>query len=159
MVKRKRTRRTKRGGGRRSRKRGGRGRNYESSSVRRRRTPAGRGIASLLKGIGKFAAKNAPKILKGARYLAGKSGNNTLKAIANSELLDDGASLISKRFGGRGAMKNSAVRAQAKNAVRKLIKMHGVEGAKKILRSYVRTRGRGVVGKVLGGLLSSILPF
>ena len=112
----------------------------------------GRGIGSLLKGIGKFAAKNAP---------TNKSGNKTLTSLANSELLDRGASAISKKFGGRSAtMKGSAAaKRQAKTTVRKLIKRYGVEGAKKILRTYVKTRGRGAVGKILGVILATILLF
>ena len=140
-------RRSKRSGGKRSGpkrkrggRRGGRGTSYETSSTRRRRTPTrGRCIGSLLKGIGKFAAKNAPTILKGVRYMANKSGNKTIKALANSDLLDQSASAISKKFGGRGSMKSSSVKKQAKDVVRKLIKVYGEEGARKILRSYMKT--------------------
>ena len=138
----------------------GRGGSYETSLTRRRRMPTGgRGIGSILKGLGRFAAKNAPQILKGARHLAGKSGNKTLKAIADSELLDAGANTLSKRFEGRGATKANKARAQARNAVNRLIKIYGKEGTRKILRSYMRAHGRGAVGKVLGGILSTIFPF
>ena len=142
---------------RRRSRRGGRGVGYETSSTRRRRTPAnGRGIGSMLKGIGKFAARNAPAILKGARYLAGKSGNKTLKSLADSQLLDQGSSALSNRFGGRSASK---LKTQARTVVRKLIRKYGEEGARKILIKYMSTRGRGVVGKVLGGILAKIFPF
>ena len=154
------TRRGRRAVGKRSRSRG-RGGSYETSSIKRRRTPTdGRGIGSLLKGLGRFAAKNAPTILKGVRYLANKSGNKTVKDLASSRLLDRGAAEVSKRFGGRGSSsKQNAARSQAKRAVRKLIKLYGVERTRNILRSYVKSRGRGVIGKVLDGLLSTILPF
>lgn len=139
----------------------GAGSRYESSNVKRRRTSnvSGRGIVSALKNLGKFAARNAPTILKGARYLASKSGNKTLKSIANSELLDMGADRLSAKFKGRGAMKRSSVKQQAKNVVRKLIALYGEEGTRKILRKYMSTRGRGVVGKVLGNILATVLPF
>ena len=120
----------------------------------------GRGIGSLLKGLGKFAAKNAPTILKGVRSMVNKSGNKTLKSIVNSDFLDQGASAISKKFGGRGAVGGGgAIKKQAKSVIRKLIRVYGEEGTRKILRSYMKTRGRGMVGKVLGGILASILPF
>ena len=138
---------------------------YETSLVKRRRTPTGgRGIGSLLKGLGKFAAKNAPTILKGARFLADKSGNKTAKSLMSSRLLDRGASELTKRFGGRGGKSmmmggNNSAKRKAKTAVRRLIRRYGVEGTRRILRGYVKSRGRGTVGKVLGGILSSILPF
>ena len=142
---------------RRRSRRGGRGVGYETSSTRRRRTPAnGRGTGSMLKGIGKFAARNSPAILKGARYLAGKTGNKTLKLLADSQLLDHGASALSNRFGGRGASK---LKTQARTVVRKLIRKYGEEGARKILRKYMSTRGRGNIGKILGGLFSNVFPF
>ena len=151
-------RRTRKAGRRYRGRRSGRG-GYETSSTRRRRAPTadgGRGIASVLKGIGRFAAKNAPAILKGARYLAGKSGNKTLKSLASSSLLDQGASAISKKFGGRGGGK---LKVQARAVVRKLVRRYGEEGARKILRKYMSTRGRGAIGKIIGGILGSIFPF
>ena len=114
----------------------------DSSMTKRRRTSSGRGIASVLKSLSKFAAADAPTILKGARYLAGKSGNKNIRRLANSSLLDTGAEFISNRFGGRGAMKRNAVRRQAKSVVAKLIKLHGREGARKIIASYMNSRGR-----------------
>ena len=163
---------SRRRGGRRSRKSGRKGRRgvhrsrrsgrgYETSSTRRRRAPTtdGRGIASVLKGIGRFAAKNAPAILKGARYLAGKSGNKTLKSLASSSLLDQGASAISKRFGGRGGGCSKQLKSQARAVVCKLIRRYGEEGTRKILRKYMSTRGRGAIGKIIGGILGSIFPF
>ena len=152
--------RTRKAGRRHRGRRSGRG-GYETSSTRRRRAPTadsggGRGIASVLKGIGRFAAKNAPAILKGARYLAGKSGNKTLKSLASSSLLDQGASAILKKFGGRGGGK---LKVQARAVVRKLVQRYGEEGARKILRKYMSTRGRGAIGKIIGGILGSIFPF
>ena len=162
---------SRRRGGRRSRKSGRKGRRgvhrsrcsgrgYETSSTRRRRAPTtdGRGIGSILKGIGRFAAKNAPAILKGARYLAGKSGNKTLKSLASSSLLDQGASAISKKFGGRGGG-SKQLKSPARAVVRKLIRRYGEEGTRKILRKYMSTRGRGAIGKIIGGILGSIFPF
>ena len=124
-----------------------------------RRTSSGRGIASVLKSLSKFAAANAPTILKGARYLAGKSGNKNIRRLVNSSLLDTGAEFISHRFGGRGAMKRNAVRRQAKSVVAKRIQLYGREGARNIITSYMNSRGREVIGKVVGSILSSILPF
>ena len=120
----------------RRRRRRGRG-IMDSSMTKRKRTSSGRGIASVLKSLSKFAAANAPTILKGARYLAGKSGNKNIRRLANSSLLDTGAEFISKRFGGRGAMKINAVRRQAKSVVAKLIKLYGREGARKIIATWI----------------------
>ena len=175
VARRKRNRSQSRSNNRRKRRRGskrnrnnykykggrGVGSAYESSYVKRRRTPNvhGRGILSALKSLGKFAARNAPTILKGARYLVGKVGNKTLKNIAGSKLLDIGAEKLSENFRGRGVIKRSAVKKQAKIVVRKLVALYGQEGTRKILRKYMASRGRGVVGKVLGGILSTILPF
>ena len=113
----------------------------------------------MMKNLGRFAAKNAPTLLKGARFLAEKSGNKTIQSLANSEMLDKAASMASERFGGRGSASKSQAKRQAKTAVAKLIKLYGTEGTRRILRAYVKTKGRGVVGKVLGGLLSTIFPF
>ena len=140
----------------------GNGMGYETSSTKRRRNPMmrGRGIGMLLKVIGRFAAKNAPTILKGARFFARQTGNKMLNKLINSKALDKGAEMISDKFGGRGAMPiPSSTKRQPKSVVRKLIKLYGVDGARRILRSYVRSRGRGAIGKVIGSILSSILPF
>ena len=141
----------------------GRG-NYNTATVKRRRNPptrlSGRGILSHVKKLATFAAKNAPTILRGARYLAKKSGNKTVSNIANSKLLDVAAKNVSKRFGGRGgALKPTAVKRQAKSVVNKLIKLYGAQGAQKILRAYLNTLGRGPVGSVIASVLGSILPF
>ena len=56
-------------------------------------------------------------------------------------------------------MKRNAVRRQAKSVVAKLIKLYGREGARKIIASYMSSHGRGFIGKVLGSILGSILPF
>ena len=152
---------------RRTRRRSGRGTNmYETSSTKCRRTPTtGHGIGNFLKGLGKFAAKNSHNKLKGARYLAEKSGNKTLRNIANSELLDKGADFAQGRFGGRGA---STVRGKDRRAVNNLVRKYVKAGARKILRAYVnqakrksRGKGRGfisTIGKV-ANVLRSILPF
>lgn len=134
---------------------------YESSNVKRRRTSNvhGRGIISKLKSLGKFAARNAPTILKGTRYLANKSGNKILQGIANSELLDMGAEKLSSKFKGRGALKKSSVKRQAKAAIRKLVALYGEKGTRKILQKYMSTHGRGLIGKVIANALKEILPF
>lgn len=139
----------------------GRG-SYNTTSVKRRRAPTnpnGRGIGSALKGLAKFAAKNAPTILKGARFLAKKTGNETIQNIANSRVMDTVARNISKKYGGRGVMKKSSVKRQAKTVIAKMKKLYGDEGTRKIIRSYLKTEGRGAVGNVLGGILSTIFPF
>ena len=136
----------------------GRGRSFDSSSVKRRRSKTdGRGLASAFKSIAKFAAKNAPTILKGVRYLSKKSGNKTLQSIAKSKLLDQGADYLSDKFKGRGV--RSSTRKQAKTLVNKMIRLYGRDGTRKILASYMRANGRGVIGKVLANILGSILPF
>ena len=153
---------------RRRNKRGGRGgsKRYDSTSVRRRRSPTvGRGFGNFMKGLTKFAAKNSKNILKGARFLAEKSGKKTLQNIANSELLDKGAEFVEGRFGGRGA---SRVRMRARRAVNALVRKYGKQGARKILRAYVnqakrksRGKGRGVISTIgkIANVLGSILPF
>lgn len=76
-------------------------------------------------------------------------------------MADRGARAISNKYGGRGArpIKGNSPRLQAKAVVQKLINIYGKAGTKKILAEYMRTNGRGSIGKILGGILSSILPF
>lgn len=140
----------------------GRG-NYNTSTVKRRRNPpanlSGRGIIDHIKKLAKYAAKNAPAILQGARFIANQSGNKTLSKYANSRLLDFAARKVSRKFGGRGVLKPTAVKKQAKTVVNKLIKLYGRQGAQKILRSYMKTVGRGPFGAMLGFALQNILPF
>ena len=161
----KRSGRRRKTGSKRGRNFGRRGRGtksmYESSNVKRRRSSNvhGRGAISKLKSLVKFAARNAPTILKGTRYLANKSGNKVLKNIANSELLDMGAEKLSAKFKGRGALKRSSVKRQAKATIRKLIALYGKEGTRKILQKYMSTNGRGFLGNLLGNTLSKLLPF
>ena len=95
--------------------------------------------------------------MKGVRYLSKKSGNKTLQSIANSKLLDQGADYLSDKFKGRGV--RSSTRKQANTLVNKMIRLYGRDGTRKILASYMRANGRGVIGKVLANILGSILPF
>ena len=74
-------------------------------------------------------------------------------------MLDKAAEMASQKFGGRGVMSKNKVKKQAKSAVSKLIKLCGSAGTRKILNAFMKSEGRGAIGKVLGGLLSSIFPF
>ena len=95
------------------------------------------------------------------------SGKKSLQSIAGSSILDVGAKYLSGKFGGRGTtMKRlntksgkATAKRQAKAAVKRLIAIYGVEATKKIVRSYIKSRGRGVLGGVLGGILGKIIPF
>ena len=156
------------------RKRGRGGMAYNASTTKRRRTPrgaGGRGFKSILKDIGKFAAKNAPHILKGARYLADKTGNKTVKNVMSSSMLDKGADEIVKRFGsggGRGGnMQKSKLKRDAFALVKRLLRRYGNKGTRKILMRYVKSitkakgkrGGRGNIGESVGKFLGSLFPW
>lgn len=166
-----RTRNRRRGGRRRRRRvrRRNKGRGYNSTGIRRRRT--GRGVLSNLKKVGRFALKHQDKIIKGARFLAKKSGNKTIQKIANSGLVDKGAQLLQRHFGegntsgrgmSKGRKKKRLSKKKARAAVRSLIRKYGKTKTKRMLNQMVKNGGRGFVGQLIGGLaqgITSLIPF